>query len=71
MQKKDGDLFEACNGSCFYCLSSSAKNFLAKTVSAIHYLKLSLPVFLKCFLIIASFQLHVSYRHVSYKKTCT
>ena len=28
-------------------------------------------MFLKCFLIFAQFQPHVSYRHVSYKKACT
>ena len=41
--------------------------FLIKNV----YLKLSLSMFLKGFLIFAIFQPHVSYRQVSYKKkTC-
>ena len=59
---------EACNGCSFYFLVSSMKNFLAKTVFASCYLKLSPPMVLKCFLIFAQFQPHVSYRPVSYKQ---
>ena len=47
------------------------QNFTCKDSSHSDYLKLSLPVFLKCFLIFALFQPHVSHGHVSYtKKTC-
>ena len=40
------------------------QNFLVNTVSSSHYVKLSLPVLLKCLLILAS------YRHFSYENTC-
>ena len=46
------------------------KDLLVKTVFESHFLKLSLPTFLKCFLIFAYFQPHFSYRQVSYKKPC-
>ena len=42
----------------------------SRTVFASCYLKLSLPVLLRCFLIFAQFWPHVSYGHVSYKKPC-
>ena len=61
---------EACNGCSFYFLASLIKNLLVETVVSSYYLKLSLPMFLKCFLIFAYFQSRVSYRHVSHKKTC-
>ena len=51
-----------------YVLASLIKNLLVKTVFASYCLKLTLPVFLKCFLMFAYFQPRVSYRHVSYKK---
>ena len=41
--------FEACNGCYFYFRPSLITNYLVKTVSISDYLKLSLPVFLKCF----------------------
>ena len=44
---------------------------LTPAPSIVRRLKLSLPVFLKCFLIFPQFQPHVSYKHVSYKKTCS
>ena len=44
------------------------KNCLVKTVFSSHCLKLSLPMFIKCFLIFAQFKCHVSYGHLSYKK---
>ena len=44
------------------------QKFTYKTVLAWYCLKLSLPIFLKRFLIFAQFQPHVSYRHVSYLK---
>ena len=59
---------EACNGCQFYFPASLIGNLLVKTISRSYYLKLSLPVCLKCFLIFAQFQPHVSYRDVSYKK---
>ena len=49
-------------------LPSLLKNLLIKTVCASCYLKLSLLMFLKCFLIIAYFQPYASYRHVTMKK---
>ena len=45
-----------------------SSKFSCKTTFSSYCLKLSLPMFLKCFLIFAKFQYHVSYRHVSYKK---
>ena len=53
---------EACNGCSFYFPAGLVRKLLVKTVFASCYLKLSLPVFLKCFLIFATFSL------VSYKK---
>ena len=61
---------EACNGCSFYFLASLIKNLLVKTTFASYYLKLSLRLFLKCFLMFVEFQPHVLYGHVSYKKTC-
>ena len=43
------------------------KDLLVRTVFASYSFKLSLPMFLKCFLIFNEFQPHVSNRHVSYK----
>ena len=58
-------------GCLFYFLASLIKNLLVKAVFASYYLKLSLPMLLKRFLIFAELQPRVSYRHVSYKKkTC-
>ena len=55
-----------------FILASLIKTFLVKTAFASYYLKLCLPMFLKCFSIFAYFQSHVSYINVSYKKTtCT
>ena len=48
---------EACNGCSFYFLASLVKNILVKTVLASYYLKLSLHMFLKCFLAFANFSL--------------
>ena len=62
-------LCEACNGCSFNFLASLVKNVPVKTVFASYYWKLSLLMFLKCFLIFAYFQLHVSYRCISYKNT--
>ena len=70
-RKKMLRFFEAYSGCSFYFLASLMKNLLVKTVFARYYLKFSQSVFLKCFLIFAQFQPHVSCRHVSYKtKTC-
>ena len=51
----------ACNGCYFHCLTSLIKHLLAKTVLASYYLKLSLPMFLKRFVIFAKFQPNVSH----------
>ena len=48
---------EACNGCSFYFLASVIKNLLVKTVFPHYYLKLSLPMFLKLFLILPNFSL--------------
>ena len=45
--------------SCSYFLSGLIKKFSSKTVFPSYYLKLSLPVLLKCFLIFAELQPHV------------
>ena len=47
-------------------LASFIKNLLANTAFASYYMKLSLPMFLKCFLITASIHPRASY--VSYLK---
>ena len=60
--------YKACNGCSFYFLASLIKHFQAKTVIAGNHLKLSQPMLLKCFLIFAHLQPHVSHRIVSYKK---
>ena len=54
---------EACNGCSFYFIASLIKNMLVKTVFESYNLKLSLLMFLICFLILAKFQPNVSYRH--------
>ena len=59
---------EACYGCSFYFLASLIKILQVKTVFASYNLKHSLPMFLKCFLIVAQFQPPVSYGHMSYKK---
>ena len=46
---------------CF--LSRLIRNFLVKAAFSSYYLNLSLPTFLKRFLIFAKFQPHVSYIH--------
>ena len=46
----------------FYFLASLSKSLLVITVLASYTLKLSLPIFLKCFLIFAKFQPHISYQ---------
>ena len=50
-----------------FCLQF-IKNFCTKTDFSSLYLKLSLSVILKCFLISARFEPHISYIIVSYKK---
>ena len=49
-------------------LSCLIKNCLVRTAFSSQHLKLSLPMFLKCFLTFVYFQSHISYRSVSYKK---
>ena len=44
---------EACSGRSFYFVASLIKNLQVKTVFVSYYLILSLPIFLKCFLIFA------------------
>ena len=56
---------EACNGCSFYFLASLIENLQVKTVFASYYLKLSLSMLLKCFLIFAKFRPNISYRNVS------
>ena len=48
---------EACSKCYFYVVSGLIKNLLTKTVFSSHCLKLSLPMFLKYFLILLSFSL--------------
>ena len=50
-----------------YFVSSSEKNFLTLVDLSSVLLKVSLPLFLKFFLIFAIFEPHVSYMLVSYK----
>ena len=52
----------------FVFVSSPVKNFLAKTDFSSLFLHLSRLVFLRCILIFAGFEPHVSYILVSYKK---
>ena len=59
---------EARIGYSFDLPASVTKSLLVKAAFASDYLKLGLPMFVKCFLIFAKFQPHVSYRHVSYIK---
>ena len=62
---------EACNGCSFCFLACLTKHLLVEIVFASYYLKLSLLMFLECFLIPAKFQPHVFCRHVYYKKRYT
>ena len=55
IQKRILSFCEAFNGFSFYFLASLIKNLLVKTVFVGHYLKLSLPIVFKFFLVLPSF----------------
>ena len=59
-------LYEECNGCSFYVLASLIKNLLVEAIVESYYLKFSLPMFLKYFLIFPYFQPNISYL----EKTC-
>ena len=60
----------ACNGCSFYFRSTLIKNCLVKTVFSSYYLKLSLPIFLKFFLILHNFNLMFRVDMLFYNETC-